>query len=64
MKNKLKIGQKVKYQGQEAVVVGFGKPFGDYPVVVLEFKAIFANFGKNYKQVEQRSVIEHGLEII
>ena len=62
--NTLQIGQKVKYQNQIATVVDTAPPFGEYPVVVLEFKAIFADFGPNYAQIDRRSVIEYGLEVV
>ena len=62
--NTLQIGTKVKYQNQVATVIGTAEPFGKYPVVVLEFKAIFADFGPNYQQIDRRSVIEYGLEVV
>lgn len=62
--NALQIGQKVKYEGKIATVVEHGKPFANYPVVVLEYKAIFADFGPTYKQIDRRSVIEYGLEVV
>lgn len=62
--NALQIGQKVKYEGRVATVIGFAKAFAGYPAVTLEFKAIFADFGKNYAQIDQRGVIEEGLEVV
>jgi hypothetical protein len=62
--NALKIGQKVKYEGQVATVVDMAPAFGKYPAVVLEFRAIFADFGQEYKQIERRSAIEYGLEVV
>lgn len=61
--NTLQIGQKVKYLNKIATVVGYGKAFGEYPVVVLESPAIFAKFGKEWPQTDRRSVIEYGLEV-
>lgn len=62
--NTLQIGQKVKYEGQIATVVDMAPAFGKYPAVVLEFRAIFAGFGTSYKQIDRRSVIEYGLEVV
>jgi hypothetical protein len=65
MNNVLKIGQKVKYVGKVATVVGFGEQFGGkYPSVVLEHKGTFADFGPNWLQVDTTTVIEYGLEVI
>lgn len=64
MKNALTIGTKVKYQNTIATVVDTAPAFGEYPVVVLEFPAIFAKLGSEYKQIDRRSVIEHGLEVV
>ena len=64
MDNVFKVGDKVNYNGKPATVIEIGKPFAEYPTVVLEFKAIFADFGADWKQIDQRTVIEHGLTLI
>ena len=62
--NALKIGQQVKYDGKIATVIGHAKPFAGYPAVTLEYKSIFADFGPNWAQIDQRGVIEEGLEVL
>ena len=59
--NTLKINDKVEYNGEPAVVVDFADPFGPYPAVVIERKALFADFGPSYLQKERCKVIEYGL---
>ena len=63
MTNALQIGQKVKYEGQTAIVVALASPFGAYPCVVLEYPAVFAVTGNRlvYKNV-RREVAEFGLK--
>lgn len=65
MGNTFKIGEKVIYNGKPATVVDLADEFKvsgkAYPSVVLEFKAIFADFGPNYPQTDRRTVIEYGL---
>lgn len=62
--NRLHIGDKVMYEGKIATVIGIAPPFGNYPVVVLEFKSIFADFGPGYQQIDRQSVIEYGLKAV
>ena len=62
--NKLAVGDKVKYCNKVATVVALAEPFGGkYPAVVIEYKGIFSDFGKNWQQVDRLTIIEHGLEV-
>lgn len=64
--NVLKIGDKVKYGNQTATVIALASAemSKNYAAVVLEFKSIFADFGKQYDQLDRRTVIEYGLQKI
>ena len=63
--NALQIGTKVKYEGKTATVVGYAEPFGSYPVVVLEFQAIYADGrGQLSYKLDTRQVVEFGLTVI
>jgi hypothetical protein len=64
VQNTLTVGDKVDYNGKIATVIDFAKPFMGYPAVVIEFKALFADFGPNYLQIDRRSVLEYGLKPI
>lgn len=56
------IGTRVKYNGVDAIVVSVGVPFAGRAVWIVEFPAIFADFGTQYGQTERRSVIADALQ--
>ena len=62
--NKLKVGDKVKYGNEIATVVALCPPACGHAAVVIEYKALFADFGPSWAQIERKSIIEKGLEVV
>lgn len=62
--NTLQIGSKVKYANQVATIVAHAPECCGQPCVILEYPAIFHDFGKDYAQTSHLTIIEAGLELV